>query len=289
MVAIATSVGILTSATAAMHWAQAQSDKKHAARRDLSLGAVNRGVALMTVVQQHRGMAAALLNGDQSFADRLNNKQQEVDNTLSALGEYFARVTEFAAGGKRLEAIRAAWAQLRQEARRYTVEKSFATHTALIQQVLYLLGDMGERGGLLEVRNPALATLAEVLLLRLPLLTESIGQARALGTGYAVRGRCGAVGRIRLSFLQRRIRDCLNRANVIAESPTLAASTQACRHKVDALQTLIDTHLTGVERIELAPDAYFRAATEAIDACLALWHAAEQATRQVLPGGKLLH
>jgi hypothetical protein len=31
------------------------------------------------------------------------------------------------------------------------------------------------------------------------------------------------------------------------------------------------------------PDAYFRTATAAIDACLALWHATAEAVEQVLP------
>ncbi|MBI3145055.1 MAG: nitrate- and nitrite sensing domain-containing protein [Pseudogulbenkiania sp.] len=283
MEAIATSVGLLATATTTLHWLQARSNAKRAVRRRLSLDAVGKGVALMTVMQQHRGMAAALLSGDKGFAERLASKQQEVDSALSALGDRLALLPELAAAGRRFENIRTGWVQLCQEVRGYSAEQSFAAHTALVQQILYLLGDMGERGGLLEARAPAVAALAQVLLLRLPLLTESIGQARALGTGFAAQGRCGAVGRIRLSFLERRIRDCLSDVGTMLETQSLVGRAQECRHKVDALLTLMETRLIGIDRISLAPDAYFRCATEAIDACLALWQAVEQVTRQALP------
>lgn len=286
MEAIASSMGLLAAASAALGWAQRRERAIRSARRHLSLDAVRQGIALMTVMQQHRGMAAALLNGDTGFAGRLADKQREVDGTLAELGARFARVPELAASGRRLESIRMAWAQLCQGVRGYTAEQSFAAHTALVQQVLYLLGDMGERGGLLEARMPAVAALAEVLLLRLPLLAESIGQARALGTGFAAQGRCGAVGRIRLRFLERRIGECLTGLGAVLDSPSLAAAARQCRHKVDSLLALIESGLIGAERITLAPDAYFRCATEAIDACLALWQAAEQATRQTLPAAE---
>jgi hypothetical protein len=286
MEAITSSMGLMAAASAALGWAQRRERAARSARRRLSLDAVRQGIALMTVVQQHRGMAAALLNGDTGFAGRLAEKQREVDATLAELGTGFARVPEFAAGGRRLDAIRAAWAQLCQGVRGYSAEQSFSAHTTLVQQVLYLLGDMGERGGLLEARAPALGALAEVLLLRLPLLAESIGQARALGTGFAAQGRCGAVGRIRLSFLERRIGECLAGLGVVLDSPALAAPAQRCRHQVGRLLATIEVDLIGAERITLAPDAYFRCATEAIDACLALWQAAELVTRQALAAGR---
>ncbi|WP_024302166.1 nitrate- and nitrite sensing domain-containing protein [Pseudogulbenkiania sp. MAI-1] len=283
MEAIASSIGLLAAAGTALGWAQGRERSARRARRHLSLDAVRQGIALMTVMQQHRGMAAALLSGDTGFAVRLADKQREVEGRLAELGACFARVPALAAGGRRLEAIRAAWTQLCQEVRGYTAEQSFAVHTALVQQVLYLLGDIGERGGLLEARSPAVAALAEVLLLRLPLLAESIGQARALGTGFAAQGRCGAVGRIRLSLLERRIGECLAGLGVVLDSPSLVAPAQRCRQQVWHLSASIEADLIGVERITLAPDAYFRCATEAIDACLALWQAAEQVTRRALP------
>src|SRR5690242_2134645 len=109
MEAIASSMGLLAAASTALGWAQRRERAARSVRRRLSLDAVRQGIALMTVMQQHRGMAAALLNGDTGFAGRLADKQREVDSTLSALCAGFARAPGLAASGRRLDAIRTAW------------------------------------------------------------------------------------------------------------------------------------------------------------------------------------
>jgi hypothetical protein len=283
MEAIAAGVAGWLLALSALYLAQRWYDKKRAAEQRESLQAVASGMALMTAMQQHRGMAAALLSGDASFAGRLAGKQQDVERALTALDDSFTRIRMFALLARRLEEIRSGWRKLCQQVQSLSPEKSFAAHTELVQLVLYLLGDMGERGGLLEAHAPELAAMADALLLRIPPLTESIGQARALGTGFAAKGGCGAVGRVRLNFLLRRIRDGLDGA--LSEHPRLAARAQECRYKVNALLVLIETRLVGVEQVDLAPDFYFRSATEAIDACLALWQAGEQVMRNELLAG----
>jgi hypothetical protein len=267
-------------ALAALCWGQFRHDKRRAAERSRALAAVGQGVTLMTAIQQHRGMAAALLNGDDSFAVKLAGKQQEVEHALTTLGDSFCQITAFSVLERRLETIRTDWQTLRSQVSSFTSEKSFTSHTSLIQQVLYLLGDMGERGGLLEAHAPNLAALADILLLRIPPLTESIGQARALGTGFAAKGSCGAVGRVRLHHLERRIGDLM--AGIMSEQQQLSTREQECRYKVNVLLALIETRLVGTEQIDLSPEQYFRTATDAIDACLALWHTAEQATLQAL-------
>ena len=283
MQAIATSMGLLATTTLLLHWMHGRSEAHRHQRRHLGLGAVREGIGLMTAMQQHRGMAAALLNGDDGFAGRLLAKQQDIQQGLGVLATRFAAVPDFASAGRRLERIATGWRQLQSQLRGLNSETSFATHTRLLQQILYLMGDVGERAGLLEARNPVVATLAEALLLRLPLLTESLGQARALGTGFAAQHKCGAVGRIRLSFLERRIRECLEQVATALDAPALGNPMQHCRRKVDTLLSVMETQVIGVERIDLAPDAYFRTATEAIEACLALWHAIAAATERALP------
>lgn len=267
-------------ALTALCWGQLRHDKQRAAERGRALAAVSQGMTLMTAMQQHRGMAAALLNGDGSFATKLAGKQEEVESTLIGLVGHFSRIAAFGVLEHRLETIRTNWQNLRRQVGSFTPEQSFAAHTSLIQQMLYLLGDMGERGGLLEAHAPTLAALADILLLRIPPLTESIGQARALGTGFAAKGSCGAVGRVRLRYLERRIGDLMT--GIMSEQPQLSARAQECRYKVNVLLALIETRLIGAERIDLAPEQYFRTATEAIDGCLALWHSAEQTTLQAL-------
>lgn len=277
MAAMMAGMGVVFGAASALNWAQIRLVREHARRRQRGLSAVRAGVTLMTAMQQHRGIAAALLNGDRGFAPRLVAKQQEVGQAIAALDEVLSEAPELAGSGRRFASIQQAWRPLHDTIQTLPAEASYHSHTALIQQVLYLLGDVGERAGLLEHHSAGVSLLAESLLVRLPLLAESIGQARALGSGYAAKGKCGAVGRIRLSFLEQRMRGSLSGVLAALEPFPLQTQTTDCSDKVHKLLNVITARIIGVEEIDLAPEVYFATATEAIDACLTLWQKTAQA------------
>ncbi|WP_018150880.1 nitrate- and nitrite sensing domain-containing protein [Leeia oryzae] len=268
------SIGLLSGVFVLLHWLQRKLAQMSQLRRQRGLGAVKAGVNLMTCVQQHRGMSAALLSGDHSFKPRLLGMQDKIAQALNQVSDALTNAPEQGMARRRFLQIQQAWSQLQQQVQTLNPEQSFKQHTGLIRQVLYLLGDMGERAGLLEGHRLAQTQLAEVLLQRLPLLAESIGQARALGSASAAKGACGAVGRIRLAFLLQRIRTCQTQTDIAFDYPALTALATRCSEKVDALQMVISTRILGPDTIDLAPDAYFKMATDAIDACLALWQAA---------------
>lgn len=276
MAVIIAGMSVLFGATSVLNWSQMRQKKEDSRRRQSGLSAVRAGVTLMTVAQQHRGIAAALLNGDQRFISRLAAKQQEIGQAMVVLAHVLNEAPELAASGWRFASVQKTWRQLHTTVQTLTPEASFNEHTALIQQILYVLGDVGERAGLLENRRAGVLFPAESLLLRLPLLTECIGQARALGSGFAARGKIGAVGRIRLTFLEQRMRENLSRAVTALESLSLQAPSATCRDKVHALLNVISARIVGPEKIDITPEAYFAIATEAIDACLALWREAAQ-------------
>ena len=266
-------VMMLAGVLGLLYWLQRKQHHDMSAQKRDGLAAVRNGMTLITCVQQHRGMSAALLSGDKSFLPRLVTTQDQVANAIRQVADILGIAAGQGMAKRRFAQISQAWLQLQQQVQSLTPEQSFNRHTALIRQILYLLGDMGERAGLLEGHLPAQTQLAEVLLLRLPLLIESVGQARALGSASAAKGVCGAVGRIRLAFLLQRIRNCQTKASIVFEVPALSTPANRCQEKVDVLQSIISTRILGSERIDLAPEAYFRMATDTIEACLALWQA----------------
>lgn len=242
--------------------------------RQRGLQTVRQVLTLLTAMQQHRGMASALLSGDARFAGKLAGKQSEVSAALTGVAQDLPSATH-SGTGRRLARLAAEWEQLCRDFRQGGADASFARHTALIRDALHLMGDVGERAGLLEDPDTVVRREAEMLLTRIPLLIESIGQTRALGTGFAAQGQCGAVGRIRLRFLKARVDDGL--AHVAAMA---ADEARACCGRVKNLQQTLDQQLITAQRIEIAPEKLFALASEAIDACLLLW----QATLAKMPG-----
>lgn len=271
MVALIGSLSGLAVAVGALGLARVGHDRQRRKRRQMGLAAVREALACVTAVQQHRGMAAALLNGDAAFGPRLSAKQAEVDAAVHALATRIGETPALSVCVPRLERIDAQWRQLAGRIRGMTPEQSFAAHTGLVQQLLYQLGDLGEQAGLLDTRDDAERRLVQLLLQRLPPLVEHIGQARALGSGFAAKGQCGAVGRIRLRFLAQRVRAGQAALTALIDMPDWQRSAQVQGAEVGSLLALIETRLIDTEKIDLSPADYFRSATQTIDACLALW------------------
>ena len=284
MVALMGSVGGLAVALGSLCLARVGHDRQYHQRRQTGLAAVREALACVTAVQQHRGMAAALLNGDAAFGARLRAKQVEVDACLQALAARIGNTAALTVCVPRLERIDAQWRQLAGRIHGMTPEQSFAAHTALVQQLLYQLGDLGEQAGLLDTRDDAERRLVQLLLQRLPPLVEYIGQARALGSGFAAKGQCGAVGRIRLRFLAQRIGAGQAALTALIDMPDWQRSAQTQGAEVSNLLALIETRLIGASTIDLAPADYFRSATQTIDACLALWQRVASEVEQGLAG-----
>lgn len=269
MNALLTGIGLLVLLLTALLCLEIQRRSQRCEQRRNGLQAVQQGISLMTVVQQHRGISAALLNGDQAFAPRQIAKQAEIDAALSTLNLTIQADRALASSREDLKSLSEEWAGLRTSVRNLDPTLSFIQHTDLVRRVLHFIGDIGERAGLLEVRDRRVAKLLETLLLRLPLLVETVGQVRAMGTGFAAKGRCGAVGRIRLTFLGRRIGDCLSQID-----PSLKDLGQDSQEKVKVLLDLLTSRIIAAEHIDIAPERYFQVSTEAIDACLVLWRKA---------------
>lgn len=250
----------------ALSMAERRRRKRKQQRQEYGLTVLKSGLDLMAAIQQHRGMSIALLNGDISFKSKLAIKRQEIQGILNQMPPVLSHTPELHPDEASLSAIIKAWEELVRTAEGQLPEKSFKQHTALVRAVIHLMGDMGEHLGLLDGEGTPLARLSNTLLLKLPLLLESIGQARALGSGYAAQGQCGAVGRIRLSFLEQRIRESYEGVHAVS-----ADDHEAVAKRVDTLLDTLQNRFIDADNVDISPTLFFQTATDAIEACLALW------------------
>lgn len=241
------------------------------ARALAALEGVGRLTELVAHLQQHRGMSGAWLAGDASFATRLPAKQAAVEDTLrSLLGdaerEEGERLPCFTA--QDIEALRGRWRQLVETLKRLSPDESFQHHCRLLGTVLGWLAALGEAriaqaaGGLL----PAAAVCK--LVGDLPALAECLGQARALGSAVAARGRCAPVARVRLHFLVSRATELLTRAGQ-------GAASGHARQPAEAFLQALRERVLLTESVGIDAAACFRLGTEAVDAVYA-WLAQER-------------
>lgn len=265
MLTIALCVAALLVLFAALNLAERNRRKRKQQRQEHGLTVLKSGLDLMAAIQQHRGMSVALLNGDAAFKPKLVSKRQEIQAILGRMPPVLASMPELRPDEASFAAIVRDWEELSRTFESKTSEQNFKQHTALVRSIIHLMGDMGEHLGLLDGEGTALARLSNTLLLKLPLLLESIGQARALGSGYAAQGQCGAVGRIRLTFLEQRIRECFDGVK------SGDIEDEAVSKKVDELLHTLQHRFINADNVDISPSLFFQTATDAIEACLGLW------------------
>lgn len=232
---------------------------------------------LLLDLQQHRGMVNAFLSGDASFKQKIEQKQAAIGQDIAALNAFHGHglMTE-----KRWEAILGDWQTLRAGCLALPAEESFRRHSELIRAVLYSIGDVAERSQIVGACAADFA-LVDALWSKLPAVAEGLGQARGLGSSVAAKGYCSSVARIKLRFLEERVRETMVLvSNELAHADlTQAASfvqtwrgTHAAVHEFLAL---LDEKLIGAEHPTIDAEHYFNAGTKALDA---VFHAFDQAS-----------
>lgn len=112
---------------------------------------------------------------------------------------------------------------------------------------------LGERSGRALVKNYTI---------RLPALTECLGQARALGMSVATKRGCSAVTRVRLMFLVARAEALLNQALEAAGDGQQAEKAMLA---VQEMARVIRTRMLLSSGVTVAAQDYFELASVAID------------------------
>ena len=223
---------------------------------------------LLEKIPQHRGMANAFLQGDASFGAKLQTLQQQIDADAAILATITARGNGPVIG-QRIQRIEAQWSSIKQDLQRLSASRSFALHSELVTELLYLINDLGETSGLLE-DDSAHGGLADAAINLLPLLTETQGQARGMCTGAAAQKECDIPQQVKLRFLLQRTRDTIDGTRQELRDKAEARGLDDCLSASEDFLHLLETRVLNADRIDIPPDEVFTTGTRAIDRSFAL-------------------
>ncbi len=232
------------------------------------LAACQQLLVLLKALQQHRGMSSAWLAGDAAFAERMRGGRQAIDTifpTLQPLLKLEEDKPRPCLTANELHLFRFKWQALLDALPGMAVDDSIATHGQLIGQVLEWLSAVGEARIELPAHGRVPHGLVRNFSHRLPTLTESLGQMRAIGSMVAARHACTPVARVRLLFLLSRSETLLEQAQGAGHLPGQQAAVAA----VAALTATIRKEMLDVSDIRLPAAVFFQTATQAIDAVYA--------------------
>ncbi len=242
--------------------------------------AAGAALKLLQLAQQHRGLSANFLGGNDSVKDARTQRQADVDAAFTRLGDALGQLDEPALFSRQRD-LAGQWKTLAADvaAKGIPGPQSFARHTALIAGLLGLIEDINDASGMSLDPNAHTYFLIQSVLVHMPRLTESMGQARAQGSLVLARGELGADQRSSLSALANLSRSHMAQARrsldkALAADPVLSAAVGskagAAWTAADAAVALVDKEILKAEQLSMAPNAFFAATTAQIDAQFAL-------------------
>lgn len=234
---------------------------------------------LQTIVQmqQHRGLSAGVLNGNEAMREPLNQKTKAVEEAMKTVDTVLqGDGADYKLQG-RWQEIRNEWGRLAMPAGlQLTAKESFAAHTQLIGKLMVTMQDIGDMSNLILDPEASTYYLVEPLLRSAPELTERLGRLRARGNGILSRKELDDAARYdithqlgELEHSMSQLEDRLVRAarvNPNVESrlqQQLAAQHNAQQGVIKVIREEILSQRFGME-----PKAYFELTTQAIGVAL---------------------
>ncbi|HEU4842985.1 MAG TPA: response regulator [Burkholderiaceae bacterium] len=249
-------------------------------------------LAVVQLVQQHRGLAALALSGDAPSRAPAMAKLREADQAFAQMERHIEQLDErdiSAAWFRILEQWSALSAQDAQGA--LAAPDSFARHSALIVQLFRLNESVIDHVGLRLDPEPDSYFLIDALLVRAPVLRETLGQLRGAGGGMLARSAAGMDERIVIASRADRADDyyhAIDDALAIALAHNsglrtrLADLLRGSRAKGEQALRLAREQIVQPARPGYGAAAYYRQYSDTIDTQHRLAEAGLDALQQVL-------
>lgn len=247
---------------------------------------------LTQLTQQHRGMSAVVLAGNDSQAGTRQTKESEVSAAFDQAQASLAGLGEKELLSA-LKAVREEWKSLSSAVadKSIAVPQSFARHTALVALQLSLADDVVNVSGISLEPSAAGYHLQVAVLHYMPQVTEVLGQIRARGAAMLGRHTATAEDKVRIEVLGSAIGVSMAAARksfglAAAANPALnTALGEALANAGKATATglrLADDKIVRAETLSFPSTEYFAAMTQTIDVQFVLINAAFEALRAQL-------
>lgn len=218
--------------------------------------------AVISLVQQHRGLSSAWLNGENNVESKLADLKHEIQRIINRL--HLTPINQ----SERWIGFSDHWKRLLILKNKPSAANSFEQHCLLIKNLTYLLEDMADSHYLTADYCNALPNIGYTWR-ELIVSTENIGQSRAIGTGVCVQNNCSSVDKIRLNFLTETMIKVTNEtlqqlSHLPEESANHINLVQLATSKLEKLITTINQELINATTININHQEYFTLASEVL-------------------------
>lgn len=219
------------------------------------LHTLTRLIDIIKYTQQHRGLQAGLLNGQEVSLNAMNSLERKINANYAALSLNKTKIdkTILRFTGK----AQSQWQNILMHPNQ-DINKSFYQHSSVIQRLLDCLWDLADEFSITSHADQNIQDLANDLVRTFPKLSESIGQVRAITLQITNSKYCSADKKLLLLFTLGKIQ---------RELPLIQQKLHSDSYK--QLSLFIEEIKISVEDQALGnrnPEAFFAEASIHIDA-----------------------
>jgi len=152
----------------------------------------------LQLVQQHRGLSLATLNGSKELAQRRIILEKETAAAFESLQKSLSTNASLSIGG---EAISADWNRIRKEGLKWSIRENFDTHTKIALQLIALESLVADRYHMSADPQIDSSHLIHAITSSLPQALENLGQLRAYGSGILIKKKISESQKTQLNSL----------------------------------------------------------------------------------------
>ncbi len=236
----------------------------------------------LEVIQQHRGMTSAYLNGAREFEGRIIEKRRDVDKRiieLEAIDKRFG--SSFNTDGL-INDIKSKWEHIKSDSFEQTAIESINEHNLLNESLISLMKYIADKSEL--SLDPVMDSyyLGAAVVSDLPALSENMGKTRALASAVAAAGYFSSEKFTKLSIYESNIQGSSENLkeglqSVAIYNPILAENLKEYMVSndvaIEKMMNLIRNDLLGAESINVDANTVFNISTDAISQSYILFDA----------------
>lgn len=163
---------------------------------------------ILTLLQQHRGLTTAYLNGGDSLLKRISPLEDQINAKINQIDQE----EEWLKNNLMWLGIKDHWERLLNNYSNYQSEHNFRQHCNLIINLLKLIEYCAEQHNLRGLFSKHLKNV-DFIWSQLLITAENIGQIRAIGTSIAAAKKASNIQLIHLNYLQNCISDFIEKPN----------------------------------------------------------------------------
>lgn len=234
-------------------------------------------IALRTLVQQiqqHRGLSSGYLGGKLEQKEKMVLKQEEIRKAIEIIDNLDIKYSKTLATSEKWNVVKQEWNTLEKEIFALNLKDGISRHTDLIDEMLDLNSYVADNSKLVLQERLENYYLADIIINKLPLVAEYMGQARATGAGVAAKKTISKDESFKLLFLVQSINKSIYDTNrgmeiVFEKAPQIEEQLkdlyQSAYSSTNNLIATVNKDILESEVITLDSEEYFMFSTQTID------------------------